>query len=157
MADERRTNMLQDAFNQTARLSGVSLNENRPMNPSSNEPASNSVGMEPLSFAQCFYYVVELLRLYHKLSQQGHIFSLKFNNKPGWSEKKTEVDKASKVIYKDLVLIPDPDEKQVPTHNPRVTLETDGKIIHGFPVDVEWDAKSLRMINMRSDSRSSVF
>ena len=38
--------MLQDAFNQIARLSGVSLNENRPINPSSNEPASNSVGME---------------------------------------------------------------------------------------------------------------
>ena len=46
MADERRTSMLQDAFNQIARLSGVSLNENRPINPSSNEPASNSVGME---------------------------------------------------------------------------------------------------------------
>ena len=46
MVDERRTNMLQDAFNQIARLSRVSLNENRPINPSSNEPASNSVGME---------------------------------------------------------------------------------------------------------------
>ena len=37
MADERRTSMLQDAFNQIARLSGVSLNENRPINPSSNQ------------------------------------------------------------------------------------------------------------------------
>ena len=38
--------LLQDAFNQISRLSGVSLNENRPINPSSNEPALNSVGME---------------------------------------------------------------------------------------------------------------
>jgi hypothetical protein len=60
-------------------------------------------------------------------------------------KRKRTVDKPSKVvIYKDLVFIPDPEEEQVPTHTARVTLETDGKVIHGFPVDMEWDARSLR-------------
>ena len=54
------------------------------------------------------------------------------------------VDKPSKVIHKDLVFIPDPEEKQVPTHNARVTLEMDGKVIHGFSVYMEWDANSQR-------------
>ena len=44
--DRRRTNLLQDAFDQIARLTGVSLSENRPANPSSSAPASNSVSME---------------------------------------------------------------------------------------------------------------
>jgi hypothetical protein len=38
--------MLQDACDQIACLTGVSLSENRPMNPTSNSPASNSVSME---------------------------------------------------------------------------------------------------------------
>jgi hypothetical protein len=38
--------LLQNAFDQIARLTGVSLNENRPMNPSNNTPASNPVSME---------------------------------------------------------------------------------------------------------------
>jgi hypothetical protein len=59
-------------------------------------------------------------------------------------KRKRTADKSSKVVYKDLVFIPDPDEEQVPTHNARVTLETDGKVVHGFPVDTEWDARSLR-------------
>ena len=151
MADERRTNMLQDAFNQIARLSGVSLNENRPINPSSNEPASNSVGMELSRFPS--------LRMPPGPTSTGRRpttsttlssysgFTINSANRATFSrssstrsqagrKRKRTVDKPSKVIYKDLVLIPDPDEKQVPTHNARVTLETDGKVIHGFPVDM---------------------
>lgn len=38
--------MLKDAFDQIARLSGISLSENCLINPNSNAPASNSVSME---------------------------------------------------------------------------------------------------------------
>jgi hypothetical protein len=46
MADDRRTNLLQDAFDQIARLTGDGLRENRRVNSSNNAPASNSVSME---------------------------------------------------------------------------------------------------------------
>ena len=159
MADERRTNMLQDAFNRIALLSGVSLDENRPINPSSNEPASNSVGMElsrrfpslrmppgptstgPTTSTTLSSYSGSTINSANRATFSR---SSSTRSQAGRKRKRT-VDKPSKVIYKDLVLIPDPDEKQVPTHNARVTLETDGKVIHGFPVDMEWDAKLLRM------------
>ena len=155
--------MLQDAFNQIARLSGVSLNENRPINPSSYEPASNSVGMElsrrfpslrmppgPTSTGSTTSttfssYLGSTINSKMNVANRATFSRSSSTRSQAGRKRKRTVDKPSKVIYKDLVLIPDPDEKQVPTHNARVTLETDGKVIHGFPVDMEWDAKLLRM------------
>ena len=56
----------------------------------------------------------------------------------------TENQKVGKTIYKDLILIPDPKETKVPTHSARIELETEGKVVHGFPVDTQWDARTLR-------------
>lgn len=52
------------------------------------------------------------------------------------------VDKPSKVVYKDLVFIPE--EEQVSSNTARVTLETESNVVYRFPVDIGWDAKSLR-------------
>lgn len=152
MADDRRTNLLQDAFDQIARLTGVSLSENRPVNPSNNAPASNSVSMElsrrfpslrmpagPTSVSTATSSATSIN------SANRATFTRSSSTRSQASRKrKRTVDKPSKVVYKDLVFIPDPEEEQVPTHTARVTLETDGKVIHGFPVDMEWDARSLR-------------
>ena len=46
--------------------------------------------------------------------------------------------KTSNVVYKDLILLPEPDTKTVPTHRSRITLENDGFVVHEFPVDRSW-------------------
>ena len=52
-------------------------------------------------------------------------------------------EKKGKTVHNDLILIPDPNEDQVPTHSARITLETEGQVLHGFPVESHWDAKTL--------------
>ena len=39
------------------------------------------------------------------------------------------------VFYKDLILLPEPDTKTVPTHRSRITLENDGFVVHEFSID----------------------
>ncbi|XP_028417758.1 uncharacterized protein LOC114542297 [Dendronephthya gigantea] len=150
MADDRRINLLQDAFDQIARLTGVSVSENHPMNANSSSSASNSVSME---LSRRF----PSLRMPNSrpTSASPAASSVNSGNRAAFSrsssttsqasrKRKRAVDKPSKVVHKDLVFIPDPEEEQVPTHTARVTLETDGKVVHGFPVDTGWDARSLR-------------
>ena len=155
MADDRRTSLLQDAFNQIARLTGVSLSENRPINPSSNSPASNSVSMELSRRFPSLRMPASSTSVSPAGPATSSATGINSSNRATLSrssltrsqasrKRKRTADKSSKVVYKDLVFIPDPDEEQVPTHNARVTLETDGKVVHGFPVDTEWDARSLR-------------
>jgi hypothetical protein len=121
------------------------------MNPSNNAPASNSVSMElsrrfpslrmpagPTSVSPATSSATS-----NSANRATFSRSSSTRSQPSRKRKRT-VDKRSKVIYKDLVFIPDLEEEQVPTHTARVTLETDGKVIHGFPVDMEWDARSLR-------------
>ncbi|CAB3997568.1 Hypothetical predicted protein [Paramuricea clavata] len=150
MADDRRINLLQDVFDQIARLT-VSLSENRPVNPSNNAPASNSVSMElsrrfpSLRMLAGPTSVSPATSSATSNSANRATFSRSSSTRSQASRKrKRTVGKPSNVIYKDLVLIPDPEEEQASTHTARVTLETDGKVIHGFPVDMEWDARSLR-------------
>ena len=49
-----------------------------------------------------------------------------------------------KAVHKDLVLVPDPIQTSVPTHSSRVTLESDGFVIHSFPFVREWDNITLK-------------
>ena len=48
------------------------------------------------------------------------------------------------VIHKDLVIIPNPDTKQVPSHSSKVKLEERGLIIHEFPFNKGWRPLELR-------------
>ena len=50
----------------------------------------------------------------------------------------------SNIVYRDLVIIPDPGTKEVPTHNARVALEKNKLIVSGFPFDRSWDAVTLK-------------
>ena len=154
MVDDRRTNLLQDAFDQIACLTGVSLSENRPVNPSSSAPASNSVNMElsrrfpSLRMPAAATGSAASLAGPATMSAPGNSASRSTLSRSsstrnqGTQKRKRTADKSSKVVYKDLVFIPDPDKEQGPTHNARVMLETEGKVIHGFPVDAEWDART---------------
>lgn len=159
MADDRRTTLLQEAFDQIARLTGVNLSDNRPLNASSNAPVSNSVSMElsrrfpslrmpadstpQSSVTPATPRATSSTTSINSSNRARSSHSSSTRSQPSRKRKRT-VDTPSKVIYKDLVFIPDPEEQQVPTHNARVTLETEGKVIHGFPVNTEWDARSLR-------------
>jgi len=46
--------------------------------------------------------------------------------------------------YKDLVLIPSPRIKKVPTRTTRLQLEERELACHEFPFDKSWDANSLK-------------
>ncbi len=50
----------------------------------------------------------------------------------------------SQIVYKDLVIIPDPNTTKVPTYESRITLERKRMVISGFPFDRAWDAVKLR-------------
>ena len=58
--------------------------------------------------------------------------------------------KKKDIVYKDLVLLPSPDTKSVPTHQTRCRLEKNGFVVHGFPVD-----KSLQEEELRGQIRQS--
>jgi len=51
---------------------------------------------------------------------------------------------ASNIVYRDLVMVPDPATKKVPTHSARVALEKNKLIVSGFPFDRSWDATSFK-------------
>ena len=52
--------------------------------------------------------------------------------------------RVKKPVSKDIVLIPNPKQDKVPTHNALVELERKGFVIHEFPFDKEWDATMLK-------------
>ncbi len=52
--------------------------------------------------------------------------------------------KESMVIFKDVVLLPRPGIRSVPTHQARVTLEVQGFVVHGFPVNKAWNECELK-------------
>ncbi|XP_028407831.1 uncharacterized protein LOC114530408 [Dendronephthya gigantea] len=51
---------------------------------------------------------------------------------------------AKSICHKDLVIIPNPYTKQVPSHSSKVKLEERGLIIHKFPFDRRWSPVELR-------------
>ena len=59
----------------------------------------------------------------------GSRLSSKSKKPPPKKAKKTDI------VHKDVVLIPTPDTKSVPTHQTRCRLENNGFVVHGFPVD----------------------
>ena len=50
----------------------------------------------------------------------------------------------TKVVLRDLVLMPDPGETAVPTHTRRVLLDSQGFVIHSFPFVRQWDGRTLK-------------
>ena len=59
--------------------------------------------------------------------------------------KKPPVKKAKKdVVHKDVVVLPSPDTKSVPTHQTRCRLENNGFVVHAFPVDKSLQEEDLR-------------
>ena len=60
-----------------------------------------------------------------------------FKSKQGTRSKAPALTKKKtcNVVYKDLILLPEPDTKTVPTHRSRITLENDGFVVHEFPID----------------------
>lgn len=56
------------------------------------------------------------------------------------SPKKAKKD----VVHKDVVLLPSPDRKSVPTHQTRCRLENNGFVVHAFPVDKSLQEEDLR-------------
>lgn len=76
-------------------------------------------------------------------------FGGKSSNSKCVKGKKPPAKKAKKdVVHKDVVLLPSPDTKSVPTHQTRCRLENNGFVIHGFPVD-----KSLQEDDLRAQIR----
>ena len=47
-------------------------------------------------------------------------------------------------VHKDVVLLPSPDTKSVPTHQTRCRLEHNGFVGHAFPVDKSLQEEDLR-------------
>mgnify|MGYP001793449527 CR=1 FL=1 len=60
------------------------------------------------------------------------------------SKKGKRAAKSSSLTYKDVVLLPTPDCKNLPTHRTRIILENDGFVVHEFPVDNSWDVRKLK-------------
>lgn len=60
--------------------------------------------------------------------------------------KKPAPKKAKKndIVHKDVVLLPTPDTKSVPTHQTRCRLENNGFVVHGFPVDRSLKEEDLK-------------
>jgi len=52
---------------------------------------------------------------------------------------------ASTIVHKDLIIIPDPNMDQVPTHKKRIHLEEKGLVVHEFPFHRNWDAFQLKL------------
>eukprot|EP00794_Sanderia_malayensis_P011504 gene11504-12699_t len=52
--------------------------------------------------------------------------------------------KPSGTVYRDLVIIPNPNTTKVPSHGSRLKLETRGLVVHEFPISRSWDANELR-------------
>ena len=59
--------------------------------------------------------------------------------------RKSNASNNMKPVIRDLVLIPDPNERRVPTHSTRVMLDSQGFVVHGFPFVRKWDARTLEM------------
>ena len=56
-----------------------------------------------------------------------------FKSKKGTGSKAPALTKKTcNVVYKDLILLPEPDTKTVPPHRLRITLENDGFVVHEF-------------------------
>ena len=60
------------------------------------------------------------------------------------SKKPAKKAKKANVVYKDVVLLPTPGTKTVPTHQTRCQLESNGFVIHGFPVDKSWEEEEFK-------------
>lgn len=166
MADQQsriqRRHLLQDAFTQIARLTGVDFNEhtNPQSNSRNNSPSQTSVNEElRLRFPSLRLPTSTTTTINNSYNTNSHQETTPTcpgrNTRPSISGsstsrsqknrmRKRKADQIPKIVYKDLVYIPDPDEGQVPTHNARVTLETEGNVVHGFPVDTAWDSRTLK-------------
>ena len=51
---------------------------------------------------------------------------------------------STSIVHRDLVIIPNPDTKKVPTHAARVSLEKNKLVLSGYPFDRSWDAATLK-------------
>ena len=67
-------------------------------------------------------------------------------NKSSGTSKKPLVKKAKKcnIVYKDVVLLPSPSSKTVPTHQTRCQLENEGFVVHEFLVDKSLDEEDFK-------------
>ena len=82
-----------------------------------------------------------LLRSFPSLAARG---SSKRRSSSASRSKSKKGKSSVNIVHKDIVLIPAPDCKTVPTHRTRITLENDGFIVHQFPVDKSWDIGQLK-------------
>jgi hypothetical protein len=51
---------------------------------------------------------------------------------------------SASIVHRELVIIPHPDTKKVPTHAACVALEKNKLVVSGFPFDRSWDAVALK-------------
>ena len=71
-------------------------------------------------------------------------YFLPFGKRLSFGGKKANKD----VVHKDVVLLPSPDARLVPTHQMQWLMENSGFVIHAFPVD-----KSLQEEDFRAQFR----
>ena len=93
-----------------------------------------------------------LLRSFPSLAARG---SSKRQSSSASRSKSKKGKSSVNIVHKDIVLIPAPDCKTVPTHRTHITLENDGFIAHQFPVDKSWDIGQLKAENRKGISHSS--
>ena len=51
---------------------------------------------------------------------------------------------STSIVHRDIVIIPDPDTKKVPTHAAPVSLEKNKLVLSSYPFDRSWDAATLK-------------
>ena len=105
--------------------------------PSSSQTNVNNSNVESTAVA------AQLRNLFPTVGKRS--FGAKSSNSKCIKGKKPPAKKAKKdVVHKDVVLLPSPDTKSVPTHQTRCRLENNGFVVHAFPVDKSLQEEDLR-------------
>ena len=147
-----RRDMIQEALERISQLSGVNLSEGNRTRPEENRTTSFNDELArrfpTLRTNDSSTSTAVTARGSSSSSRQfclrGSSTTARSASTFGGRKRKRKAEKVGKTVHKDLILVPDPNEEQVPMHVARVALETEGKVVHGFPVETQWDAKTLR-------------
>ena len=134
----------------TATVTAVQSNVPSSNVPSSNVPSSNvptlpNTASTPRT-SQVRSFAEEMHRSFPSLANlRNSTNPPKKKRKQGSTATSTSKSKEAKpAVYKDLVLIPDPERTTVLTHSTRILLEGEGYVIHSFPFVRDWDNIQLK-------------
>ena len=97
-------------------------------------PPSQTVNNTSFRNVESTAVAAQLRNLFPTVGKRS--FGSKSSNSKSVKGKKPPPKKAKKdVVHKDVVLLPSPDTRSVPTHQTRCRLENNGFVVHACPVD----------------------